>query len=419
MRELFEYCHKYKHIYCYGAGKYGRALRVFLYCHGIDIDGFVTTTKYQYAEILKKKVYALDEISYSDDTIILLGVSPKYRNEMISELDKRGISNRFVLDQSQLTLIVENIKPNDGWVNLADHLVCVLLYHRVNAYKSDYWGLSITPEMFASHLDTLQQNFSVVRFGDNWETIKKFSIAVTFDDGYADNYKYALPILEKYKVPATIFVSTGNIGTSEEFWWDKLATMLLDNVTLPPVLTFDGEFYETASLTQRLQLLRKFHPNLKRLALEDRESFFQRMIEEMDIVYKPNEENRSVTVEELQEMGKSPYIDIGVHTVTHTALSVETEKRQREEIHESKVYLERTLERSIDTFSYPFGAEGDFTNATEVILERYGFRKAATTTLGATGSIANPMRIPRFRVPFCCDAEQLLDELNNIFLTYA
>ena len=66
--------------------------------------------------------------------------------------------------------------------------------------------------------------------------ISRRSIVITFDDGYADNLYNAKPLLERYKIPATVFVTSGHIYAQEEFWWDELDRVLLQPGTLPETL---------------------------------------------------------------------------------------------------------------------------------------------------------------------------------------
>ncbi len=90
----------------------------------------------------------------------------------------------------------------------------ILLYHRVAEVVSDPWSLCVSPRHFAEHLEVLQKLGFVVRLGHLNQTLQDGNrphrqIVITFDDGYADNLYNAKPLLERYEIPATIFLTTG------------------------------------------------------------------------------------------------------------------------------------------------------------------------------------------------------------------
>ncbi|MFA6175409.1 MAG: FkbM family methyltransferase, partial [Phycisphaerae bacterium] len=120
----------------------------------------------------------------------------------------------------------------------------ILLYHRIADEPMDYQLLCTSPENFESHLKTLSQNYRVIRLAELLDEIKnnRFvpnTIALTFDDGYADNFTNALPLLEKYKIPATIFVTSGMVGSDRLFWWDAMEEIFLKNIQLPDKLRME------------------------------------------------------------------------------------------------------------------------------------------------------------------------------------
>ena len=102
----------------------------------------------------------------------------------------------------------------------------VLLYHRIARVDPDPWGLCVTPEHFAEHLDVLRawRRIRLEEIGPSrWPMCGRgLSVAITFDDGYADNLHEAAPFLMRSDTPATFFLATGYIGGEREFWWDEL-----------------------------------------------------------------------------------------------------------------------------------------------------------------------------------------------------
>ncbi len=128
--------------------------------------------------------------------------------------------------------------------------VLVLLYHKVAKLNSDPWGLAVTPLHFAEQLETLRQYTTVMQLQQlsqsSFDDLPERSVVITFDDGYADNFYNAKPLLERYGIPATIFLATGYTGYEREFWWDELDRLLLQPGTLPRALrlSVDGHTYQ-------------------------------------------------------------------------------------------------------------------------------------------------------------------------------
>lgn len=109
-------------------------------------------------------------------------------------------------------------------IDYIDSKAIILMYHRVNILPGYIFPISVTQDNFRNHMAYLRQSFNPIRLEDLAIAVKNKSIprgavAVTFDDGYADNYFNALPILKEFQFPATIFVSSGYIDKKNEYWW--------------------------------------------------------------------------------------------------------------------------------------------------------------------------------------------------------
>ena len=122
----------------------------------------------------------------------------------------------------------------------------ILMYHRIGDPGCDPWGLAVRPERFAEHLNVLRRNARPIglrrlakELGEG--TLKPGAVAVTFDDGYANNLYEAKPLLERHEVPATVFVTSGMVGREREFWWDELEAILLASRELPQTLRLEIE----------------------------------------------------------------------------------------------------------------------------------------------------------------------------------
>ena len=289
--------------------------------------------------------------------------------------------------------------PLNCLFNFVDPPVVVLVYHRVTALRSDPEMLAVTPDNFRAQMRYLRETVPVVRFEDDWSQIKKPAVAITFDDGYADNVLEALPILEEVRVPATFFVSTGNIGTHREFWWHELERLILGEKNIPPRFILNdncfGREWTTGTVAERwdfyhglVALMNKVDARLRGNWLIQLRHWAQENEVKAGI-------HRAMTVEELRRLASSEWVTIGAHTITHTRLSSLPVEGQREEIVESKRQLEAWAGRGIPVFSYPFGRRCDYTRESVALCRKAGFIKVAANFPGVTHSWTDPYQIPR------------------------
>jgi peptidoglycan/xylan/chitin deacetylase (PgdA/CDA1 family) len=102
----------------------------------------------------------------------------------------------------------------------------------------------VKPRHFTEHLEIVKKKCSPLSLKGlvsafQGKTLPRHPVVVTFDDGYADNFTDAKPLLERYAIPATIFVTAGYVGSDREFWWDELERLILEPAHLPETLDLD------------------------------------------------------------------------------------------------------------------------------------------------------------------------------------
>jgi peptidoglycan/xylan/chitin deacetylase (PgdA/CDA1 family) len=283
--------------------------------------------------------------------------------------------------------------------NLFDPPVVVLIYHRVTNLKADPQLLAVSPENFQAQMRFLKDSYPLVRFEDDWSRIERPSIAVTFDDGYADNALTALPILEEVGVPATFFVSTGNLGTMREYWWDELERLIVADHSLPENFTLRdsrfGRTWATATPAQCEAFYQQLHPLMKKLASSRREDWLLQLRQWAGADETGRAANRAMSCDEIRRLAGSKWVTIGAHTVTHTPLSILSEGDQRHEITSSKQDLENIIGREISTFSYPFGGKKDYNRTSVHLCREAGFVKAAANYPGQAHRWTDPYQLPR------------------------
>lgn len=302
--------------------------------------------------------------------------------------------------------------------------VLCLLYHRISSLNQDIFNIAISPSIFEEQMACLSKKYNIIRFEDDWNSaVDGKNIVITFDDGYYDNYEVALPILKKYQVPATFFISTGYIGKSEEFWWDKLITLLTVKKQYPEQYHLKNELYDyiwqTDSVEKRLNMIKSMHTLLRLETYQIHSKWLGEIEKWADISYDEisniSLKNRSLSVEELQKMAQESLVTIGGHTVHHASLGGLSLQEQEKEIKESIDTLSTILKKNIEVFSYPFGGKCDYTQDTYSILKKYGVKKAATTESRQYNSMLDyKYEIPRWTVN-SIDTENFERNIEELF----
>jgi len=302
----------------------------------------------------------------------------------------------------------------------------ILMYHRVAKVDSDPWSLCVTPDHFAEHLEILRRRTRPVSLQHLTQNLGdrpslKHSVVITFDDGYADNLHHAKPLLEKYEIPATVFITTGNLGQPHEFWWDELDRLVLQPQNLPNLLqlqvqnqTYEWKVNElaydsgsnhhsldswnsqkTSTATDRVQLYHALHQVLRQLSISEREQALHEIRIWANVEAIGRLTHRSLSPQEVLDLTQGDLVEVGAHTVTHPFLSQLSLASQQSEIQQSKATLEKLLNRPVTSFSYP---NGDYTSATLSIVQNAGFSQACCSIADQVQPDSNPFLLPRLVV---------------------
>jgi peptidoglycan/xylan/chitin deacetylase (PgdA/CDA1 family) len=242
--------------------------------------------------------------------------------------------------------------------------VAIIAYHRVSP-NNDNWSLKpIRPDNFEKQIVYFRRNYEILSL-ENLSTLIKEGkrlpekgITITFDDGYRDNYIYAYPILKRYQIPATIFLTTGHISSDKLFWWDKIGYIVNHTRMRRLCLNDLGDF--PLPLGSKDLVVSKITEKLKRIS-EDRKTYLIEQLTKISKVDIPSGLAKEFILSwnDIKEMTKNG-INFGAHTVNHPILANLPIQQAQWEIIESKKNIEEELCKEIDTFSYPNGSYLDF-----------------------------------------------------------
>jgi len=260
----------------------------------------------------------------------------------------------------------------------------ILAYHRVlpdNKIDEDLnIGLAVSCNQFEKQIQLLKEYYSLVSIDEFIEKIDrkndKFLVTLTFDDGYKDNLKYALPILEKYKIPATIYMSTRFLEKNVSMWWYELKKLIENSTHLKfnyKKEDFDLVLKNKKQKENTFQKLRKLFLNLKTSEQLD-------LLEAITQTQKREDYSHScLTPEELKILDKNSLITIGSHTHNHLNLKILDEKEITFEIKKSLEILEELLKHKIKHFSYPYGGVEEASTREYDLVKNLNISSAATS----------------------------------------
>jgi len=266
----------------------------------------------------------------------------------------------------------------------------ILIYHRVLPEPDSMCPSEPAVEAFDWQMRLLRYHFNPLPLMEGIEKLQAGglpdrAVCVTFDDGYADNAVHALPVLEKYGIPATVFVSTGFLDGGR-MWNDSV---------IETVRKFEGEeldlrdiglgCFKVGTIPERLVAVEEIIGQIKHLDPDVRITFVREIEKEVSAL----PDDLMMTSDQVRLLAQRG-LTIGAHTVNHPILSSVSDDTARREIEEGKTHLEELIQKDIEVFAYPNGKPGvDYGPAHPALVKELKF-KAAVSTQGECGTLPCP-----------------------------
>ena len=261
----------------------------------------------------------------------------------------------------------------------------------------------------AAHFDALMglvaSSFTVVPLGEaaarlqagsgnGSRALPRGALAITFDDGYADNAEVALPILARRGLPATFFVATGFLDGGRMFNDSVIECVRQARVSEADFTAFGLGPRPLGVAHERRRLIEELLPKVKYLGLGERELFIDRLAQLLGVTSLPGDlMMRSDQVVQLHRAG----MQIGGHTARHPILRVMPDAEAEAEIASGRKRLQEMTGAPVDVFAYPNGQPMQDYDARHVeMVRRLGFRAAVSTAAGTATRNSDPHQLPRF-----------------------
>ncbi len=306
----------------------------------------------------------------------------------------------------------------------------ILIYHRVNDVSADPQLLSVTPAHFEEHLEVLSKFYRVLPLNDLAAaalngTVPRNAVAITFDDGYANNYDYAWPLLKKYSIPATIFVTTGYVSSHREFFCDELERVMLRTGRLPKILKLNiaeehyvWQLYRSHNRQRDLRndswtvrdaghptpahkAYRDLHCILRNRSYEIQEQVIHDLRTVVGDSGSARRTHRALSWEQIRTLAVDGLVDIGAHTVNHVFLSSLDKEAQRKEIIGSIETIEANTHKKVTSFAYPYGTQDSYDAHSRAIVIGAGCLNASSNFQARISAETDPFQLPRLIVRDC------------------
>jgi len=274
----------------------------------------------------------------------------------------------------------------------------ILIYHRVHPKPDPMFPGEVDAECFDWQMALLRQYCNPLSLSKGVSGLKRGmlpprAVAITFDDGYADNAIVALPALQKHGLTATFFIATSFLDGGR-MWNDSI----IEAVRHSSASTLDTDeiglgAIELGSVSQRGPVAERIIKAVKHRPADDRQRLVNALCERARVSLPDDLMMSAGQVRQLAEAG----MEIGAHTQSHPILRTLDTETAAAEIEGSRRVLEQIIGRSVSVFAYPNGRPGDdYTERDRQIVEGLGFYCAPSTRWGVATPDSDLYQLPRF-----------------------
>lgn len=268
-------------------------------------------------------------------------------------------------------------------------------YHRILPreawlrYPCLHADLAVTPERFREHMAYWARTASCVSMDAvAVGTLPNRAVAVGFDDFYSDVACYALPVLEKYNIPAILYLCTDFVEGDPFLWWYGVDAAVNSGKASLDVRFEEWHFFGSLKYAwQRQNMFRRLSACCSRLDAPRQRAF----LDCLGTTAHCRQPGILPTWELVEKLARHPCITIGAHTLSHGALCSLSPEESRRQMEQSRLHIEKHLDMPVHHLAYPFGGHDAAAQREYVLAAQSGFRTAVTTERG-TNSPDTPLQ---------------------------
>lgn len=288
---------------------------------------------------------------------------------------------------------------------LSKKSISIFTYHAVIDTPLSYedWCF-LDSDTFSQQMAYLNDHFHVVSLTDackmiTEDTIDRPTAVITFDDGYLNNATVALPILQQYNFPFTIYLATELINTISSVWFTRIHQAIAD--TQLRSLNWQGDVFSLQTNSEKLHCSRSIQEWFKTLHPSDIERnihLFRDALELSAVAETTAPAFAMLSKSDITTLVNTGLVEFGAHTAEHTILSRLTRDEQQHQISRSIEAVSKLTGKECLHFAYPNGSGNDFNEDSVDILTEMGVLSATTMIKGKATNSSDLFRLPRYPV---------------------
>jgi len=297
-------------------------------------------------------------------------------------------------------------------ISMVSDGVAVLRYHSVQdapeaVTNSIGIGITHSAGLFREQMELLARKYTLVtmdcvlNYLQGARALPPRSVAITFDDGFVDNYEVAKPILDFYGVPATFYVTVSSLESPYPPWYIRLRHAFSTSCQKMWLSNDEGIYFQLSDDHSRNSALVKACQLCAKLAGNEQNNLITAIEEMLQVDSYMPDPSLMLTWEQVKRIHAAGHI-IGSHTLTHPNMAyINDADILFEEMISSKKQIEEHLGKPVIHFSYPSPMlEPHWSEQTVDACRRAGYMTATTCTSGKVRNGDNPLALKRMWVPF-------------------
>jgi peptidoglycan/xylan/chitin deacetylase (PgdA/CDA1 family) len=274
----------------------------------------------------------------------------------------------------------------------------ILNYHRASGGDLRRHLLYLRRHYRMLHLQEALEELYTPETARKWRADRRTPLALTFDDGYHDNYTHAFALARELRVPITIFLVPGYVTSGDYFWWIE-GTRLVRRATVDEV-KLDDRTYHLADPGERVELAQVIDARLRHAnSVCEREQFLKTLRQALAVPSTVTAEEQGdlpLSWAEVRKMQESGRVSFGAHTMHHPVLAYLSDPADvRREVSECRQVMERELGCPIYTFAYPVGRTEHVGEEAICAVRAAGYKWAVTTMHGVNTPHSDPYLLGR------------------------